>query len=74
MRTAEHNGRLRKYYHLTPQGLARIGFRNALDLKEHTARLHHRNPILGRALAGAHSGLGRLFGDRLVRENLDPNQ
>ena len=24
VRTAEHNGRLRKYYHLTPQGLARI--------------------------------------------------
>ena len=24
VRTAEHNGRLRKYYHITPQGLARI--------------------------------------------------
>ena len=24
VRTAEHNGRLRKYYHLTPQCLARI--------------------------------------------------
>ena len=24
VRTVEHNGRLRKYYHLTPQGLARI--------------------------------------------------
>ncbi|MBQ7059431.1 MAG: PadR family transcriptional regulator [Firmicutes bacterium] len=23
-RTAEHGGRLRKYYHITPQGLARI--------------------------------------------------
>ena len=24
VRTAEHNGRLRKYYHITPQGIARI--------------------------------------------------
>ncbi len=24
VRTAEHNGRLRKYYHITPAGLARI--------------------------------------------------
>ena len=24
VRTAEYNGRLRKYYHITPQGLARI--------------------------------------------------
>ncbi len=25
VRTAEHNGRLRKYYHITPEGLERIG-------------------------------------------------
>ena len=25
VRTAEHNGRLRKYYHITPAGLKRIG-------------------------------------------------
>ena len=24
VRSAEHNGRLRKYYHITPQGLAKI--------------------------------------------------
>ncbi len=24
VRTAEHNGRLRKYYHITPQGLKRL--------------------------------------------------
>ncbi len=24
VRTAEHNGRLRKYYHITPSGLARL--------------------------------------------------
>ena len=24
VRTAEHNGRLRKYYHITPDGIARI--------------------------------------------------
>ena len=25
VRTAEHNGRLRKYYHITPAGLRRLG-------------------------------------------------
>ena len=25
VRSLEHNGRLRKYYHITPSGLARIG-------------------------------------------------
>ena len=32
------------------QSLARISLRDARDLKEHTARLHHRNPILGEPL------------------------
>ena len=26
VRTAEHNGRLRKYYHITPQGLQRLEY------------------------------------------------
>ena len=32
VRSAEHNGRLRKYYHITPLGLARIsGFQKEWD-------------------------------------------
>src|SRR5690606_12229660 len=31
------------------------------------------DPQLGVALAGAHAGLGRLLGDRLVREDVDPD-
>ena len=39
----------------------------------HAARLHHRHPALGIALALAHAGLGRLLRDRLVREDPDPD-
>src|SRR6185436_11949642 len=31
------------------------------------------HPALGRALAGAHAGLGGLLGERLVREDVDPD-
>src|SRR5204863_6012563 len=31
------------------------------------------DPVLGRALAGAHPGLGGLLGDGLVREDVDPD-
>ena len=35
--------------------------------------LHHRDPVLGVALARAHAGLGRLLGDGLVGEDVDPD-
>ena len=44
---------------------------HALDLVHDAARLHHGHPLLGCALALAHAGLGRLLGDRLVREDAD---
>src|SRR5439155_12149275 len=36
-------------------------------------RLDDRDPVVGRALARAHAGLGRLGRDRLVREDSDPD-
>src|SRR5437660_22337 len=40
---------------------------------EHDASLpHHGHPLLRRAFALAHTGLRRLLGERLVRENPDP--
>src|ERR1700730_1138999 len=50
------------------QGLGHTG-----ELEHDAARLDHRNPSFGRALAGAHAGLGRLCCHRLVRENVDPD-
>src|SRR3954469_1027443 len=43
------------------------------QLEQHAAGLHHRHPALGVALARAHAGLGRLLGDGLVREHVDPD-
>src|SRR5262249_24095156 len=36
------------------------------------SRLNHRNPAFGRALAFAHAGFGGLLGDRLIREDANP--
>ena len=50
--------------------------RSRLDtgqLEEHPARADHRHPVLGVPLARAHTGLGRLLGDRLVGEDPDPH-
>src|SRR5439155_11936697 len=46
---------------------------DAGELEHHAAGLHDGNPVLGRALAGAHARLGRLLRDRLVREDVDPD-
>src|SRR5205814_8781793 len=46
---------------------------DARDLEEHLARSHHRDPVIGRALARTHPDLGRLLGHRLVREHADPD-
>src|SRR2546423_4303572 len=47
--------------------------RHARELEHHAARLHDRHPVLRRALARAHAGLGRLLRRRLVREDVDPH-
>src|SRR5258705_5836500 len=44
-----------------------------LQLKQDAARLHHRDPKLGRALAFSHSRLRRLHRHRLIRKNPDPH-
>src|SRR5258705_4999791 len=46
---------------------------HAGQLEHHAARLDDRHPALGRALAGAHAGLGRLLGDGLVGIDVDPH-
>src|SRR3954454_3260808 len=54
-------------------GLAGERLRNAGELEHDAAGLDDRDPVLGRALAGAHAGLRRLLRRRLVREDVDPD-
>src|SRR5439155_21305507 len=42
-------------------------------LEEHATWFDHRDPAFRVALAGAHACLGRLFGDRFVGEDADPD-
>src|SRR5581483_3532814 len=53
--------------------LLREGLRHARELEHHAPGLNHGDPALGRALAGAHAGLGRLLRVALVREDVDPD-
>src|SRR5438445_4691475 len=46
---------------------------DAAQLEHDAARLHDRDPVLGIALARSHACLGRLLGDGLVREDVDPD-
>ena len=43
------------------------------QLEQHAARADDGDPELGVALARTHAGLGRLLGDRLVGEDVDPH-
>src|SRR4029079_9142745 len=47
--------------------------RHAGELEHDAPRLDHAEPALGRALAGAHAGLGRLLREALVGEDVDPD-
>src|SRR5580765_7904905 len=47
--------------------------RHTCELEHHATRLDDGDPVLGRALAGAHARLRRLLGRRLVREDVDPD-
>src|SRR5207253_9297225 len=51
----------------------RQGLGHAGQLEHHAPGLDHGDPALGRALAGAHAGLGGLLRVRLVREDVDPD-
>ena len=54
-------------------GLLGDGLLNTADLEHHAAGLDDGDPVLGRAFTGTHAGLGRLLGDGLVGEDLDPD-
>src|SRR2546428_6074374 len=47
-------------------------FVHSRHLKHDASRLYHRNPFLRRAFALAHARFRRLLGERLVREDPDP--
>src|SRR5690348_4522594 len=55
------------------QRLFRQRLRHAGELEHHASGLDHADPALGRALARAHAGLGRLLRDALVGEDVDPD-
>src|SRR6266481_4384257 len=54
------------------QSFLRCRFVHSRHFEHDASRLHHRNPLLRRAFALAHAGFRRLLGERLVRENPDP--
>src|SRR3954469_1314749 len=55
------------------QRLLRERLGDAGELEHDPPRLDHGDPVLGRALAGAHARLGRLLRHWLVREDVDPD-
>src|SRR5713226_8724205 len=55
-----------------PHGFLGRRFVHSRHLEHDASRLHHRHPLLRRAFALAHARFGRLLGERLVRENPDP--
>src|SRR5579862_3017111 len=69
-----HEARLeRKLVCGQTHGFLRHLRRYALHLKEHLAGTDNRDPVIGSALALAHTGFGRLLGDRLVGEKTQPD-
>src|SRR6185312_9772318 len=56
-----------------PDRLAGERLGDAGELEHDAPRLHDGHPVLGRALARAHAGLGRLLGHGLVGEDRDPH-
>src|SRR5882672_2293077 len=55
-----------------PHGFLGRRFVHSRHLEHDASRLHHRHPLLRRAFALAHARFRRLLGERLVRENPDP--
>src|SRR5271157_905030 len=54
-------------------GFSSVGRRYSFHLKQDLARPYDRDPVVRRAFAFAHTGFSRLLGDRLVREQPDPD-
>src|SRR5262249_13580712 len=56
-----------------PERLLRQRLGHARQLEHDPPPLDHGDPVLRRALPGAHPRLGRLVRDRLVRKDVDPD-
>src|SRR5437016_430427 len=54
------------------QGFLGRRFVHSRHLEHYASRLHHRNPLFRRAFALTHARFRRFLGERLVRENPDP--
>src|SRR5579871_3525259 len=63
----------RQFVGRQPHRFACILVRHAFHFKQNLARLHDRDPMIGSALAFAHTGFSRLLGDRLIRKHADPD-
>ena len=55
-----------------PQGLARGGLRNAVDLEENAAGADRKHIMIDASLSAAHSHFGRALRNGLVGKNPDP--
>ena len=75
LRSGPHHklGPQRQLVRRQAHGLGRKLRRHAFHLEQNLARPHHRHPVVQRALARAHADFGRLLGDRLVREQPQPD-
>src|SRR5882672_8901006 len=71
-RASNEFGRNRQLVRRQTHGFSCCRFVHARHLKHDASRLHHRHPLLRRAFALAHARFRRLLGERLVRENPDP--
>src|SRR5215211_3176471 len=63
----------RELHRREPQRIASQALRHSGKLEHHSAGLDDRDPVLRRAFAGAHAGLGRLLRHRLVGKDVDPD-
>src|SRR5690606_2031948 len=69
----DNDGAQRQLRRGEPEGLAGEFFADSVHFVEHLARLDLGDVVLRVALALAHADLGGLLGDRLVREDPDPD-
>src|SRR6266508_1171353 len=63
----------RQLHRREPQRVAGQALRHSGELEHHSARLDDGDPVLRRAFAGAHAGLGRLLRHGLVGKDVDPD-
>src|SRR5690606_18066684 len=63
----------RKLRGCKPEGFTGERLVHAIHFVQHFTRLNLGDPVLRIALAVTHTDFGRLLGDRLVREDADPD-